>query len=107
MSDREGPGGPLGAIRRKLKALAAVARNAGATPAERETAATLKLRLQRRLDEAGAPKGDWTDGAFRLGKSVKELKKAVAPAAPKGDWTDHARGLGKVFRRGTKRFLSD
>jgi hypothetical protein len=38
---------------------------------------------------------------------AKEMKKTATPARPKGDWTDHARGLGKVFRRGTKRFLSD
>ena len=106
MSDKDGLG-PLAAIRRKLKALTAVTRNPGATAGERANAASLRHRLQRRLDDAGAPKGDWTDGAFRLGRSVKEMKKAAAPAEPKGDWTDHARGLGKVFRRGTRRFLSD
>jgi hypothetical protein len=101
------PPGPLAAVRRKLRALGAVARDAGATAAERTNAASLKHRLQQRLDDAGAPKGDWTDGAFRLGKSVKELRRAVTPAAPKGDWTDHARGLGKAVRRGYKRLLSD
>lgn len=99
--------GPLAAIRRKLRALAAVAGDRGATRAERENAAALKRRLQQRLDEAGAPQGDWTDGAFRLGQRAKEIRKSVAPAATTGDWTDHARGLGKAVRRGYKRYLSD
>jgi len=102
-----GDTGPLAALRRKLKALTAVARDSHATPAERANATSLQHRLQRRLDDAGAPKGDWTDSAYRLGKSVKDLKQAASPAAPKGDWTDHARGLGKVFRRGAKRFFTD
>jgi hypothetical protein len=106
MSDA-GNTGPLAALRRKLKALTAVARDRNATEAERANAASLKHRLQRRLEDAGAPAGDWTDSAYRLGKSVKDLKKAASPAAPKGDWTDHARGLGKAFRRGTKRFFTE
>ena len=99
--------GPLAALRRKLKALTAVTRDPGATEAERANAAALRRRMEQRLDDAGAPAGDWTDNAFRLGRMAKEIKKTAAPAAPKGDWTDHARGLGKLFRRGTKRFLSD
>lgn len=106
MSDKDGPG-PLAALRRKLRALTAVARNPGATAAERANAASLQHRLQQRLNDAGAPKGDWTDHAFRFGRLAKEMKKAAAPAEPKGDWADHARGLGKAFRRGTKRFLPD
>lgn len=102
-----GDTGPLAALRRKLKALTAVARDRNATDSERANATSLKHRLQQRLDAAGAPAGDWTDHAYRLGKSVKDLKKAATPAATKGDWTDHARGLGKAFRRGTKRFLSE
>lgn len=99
--------GPLAAIRRKLKALTAVARDPNATEAERANAASLRHRFQQRLDDAGAPKGDWTDNAYRLGKLTREMKKAAAPAAPKGDWTDHARSLGKAFRRGTKRLFTD
>ena len=77
--------GPLAALRRKLKALTGVARDSHATPAERANATSLQRRLQRRLDDAGAPKGDWTDSAYRLGKSVKDLKQAASPAAPKGE----------------------
>lgn len=105
MSDEKS--GPLAALRRKLKALTAVARDPAATKAERANAASLQHRMQQRLNDAGAPAGDWTDHAFRLGRMAKEIKQTASPAAPKGDWTDHARGLGKVFRRGTKRFLSD
>jgi hypothetical protein len=97
--------GSVADIRRKLRALAALAENAGATEHERTTAAALKARLQQRLKEIGEPAGDWTDNAFRLGRQVKELKKAVSPDRPKGDWTDNAFRLGKALRRGYKKWL--
>jgi hypothetical protein len=43
---------------------------------------------------------------FRLGRGVrqvKELKQTTAPPAPKGDWTDNAFRLGKLFRKGLKK----
>jgi hypothetical protein len=92
-------------IRRKLRAVKALAENAGATEHERANAAALKARLQQRLKEAGEPAGDWTDTVFRLGKRVKEASKAVAPESPKGDWTDNVFRLGKVLRRGYKKWL--
>jgi hypothetical protein len=92
-------------IRRKLRALAALAENAGATEEERATAKTLKARLMQRLKDTGEPAGDWTDGAFRLGRRVKELRTAVSPSSPKGDWTDNAFRLGKALRRGYKKWL--
>jgi hypothetical protein len=103
----KGEPGPLAAIRRKLRALTAVARDPNATDAERANAATLRHRMQQRLDDAGVPKGDWTDNAFRLGRVARDMKKSAAPAGPKGDWTDHARSLGKAFRRGTKRLFTE
>ena len=92
-------------VRRKLRALSALAENAGATEHERANAEALKARLQRRLKEAGEPAGDWTDNAFRLGKQVKELTTAASPASPKGDWTDNAFRVGKALRRGYKKWL--
>jgi hypothetical protein len=97
--------GSVADIRRKLRALSALAQNAGATEHERANAEALKARLQRRLKEAGQPAGDWTDNAFRLGKQVKELTKAVSPRSPKEDWTDNAFRLGKALRRGYKKWL--
>jgi hypothetical protein len=85
--------------------LSALAENAGATEHERANAAALKARLQQRLREAGEPTGDWTDNAFRLGKQLTELRKAVSPASPKDDWTDNTFRLGKVLRRGYKKWL--
>ena len=70
-------------VRRKLRAVSALAENAGATEHERANAAALKARLQQRLKEAGEPAGDWTDNAFRLGKQVKELRKTVSPGRPR------------------------
>jgi hypothetical protein len=99
--------GAFAALRRKLRALAAVARNAGATPTERANAAALKKRLEQRLRDAGAPSGDWSDQAFRLGRRVKDLRKSGPSGAGEGDWTEQARRLGKFVGRGYKKWLSD
>src|SRR5271154_2454594 len=98
---------PLDALRRKLQALAAIARDGAATDAEKANAATLKARLERQLRKAGAPAGDWSDTAFRFGRLVKDLGKSPTPAATKGDWTDHAHRLGKAFRWASKKLGSD
>ena len=92
-------------IRRKLRAVASLAENSGATEHERAAAKVLKARLLQRLKDAGEPAGDWTDNAFRIGKRMKELRNAVSPPSPKGDWTDNAFRLGKALRRGYKKWL--
>jgi hypothetical protein len=99
--------GSVGALRRKLRALASVAGDAGATAPEKANAEALKKRLEQRLREAGAPAGDWTDNAFRLGRWAKEMRKPASPEAAKEDWTDNAHRLGKAFRRSYKKWLSD
>ncbi len=99
--------GSLEAVRRKLRALTAVAGDAGATEHERATAEALKTRLEQQLRKARAPAGDWTDNAFRLGRWAKEIKKSASPGAPSEDWTDNARRLGNVVRRGYKKWLSE
>jgi len=95
------------ALRRKLRAVAAVAQDPAATNHERANAKALKARLRHRLREAGSPTGDWTDNVFRLGRWAKEMRKSTSPASPKGDWTDNAQRLGKALRRGYKNWLSD
>jgi hypothetical protein len=97
--------GSVADIRRKLRAVAALAENAGATEHERANAQALKARLQKRLKEAGEPAGDWTDNAFRLGRRVKELRKAVSPGSPEENWTGNAFRLGKALRRAYKKWL--
>ncbi|MBV8133708.1 MAG: hypothetical protein JO282_14525 [Alphaproteobacteria bacterium] len=99
--------GSVASVRRKLRAVAAVIADPGATEHERANAQTLKARLERRLKEAGAPAGDWTDNAFRLGRWAKELRQSSSPASPKGDWTDNAYWLGKTLRQGYKRWNAD
>ena len=94
------------AVRRKLRAVTAVAEDAGATEHEKANAEALKTRLEQSLREAGAPAGDWTDNLFRLGRRTKVMTKSVSPASPKGDWTDHALRLGKTLRRGYKKWSS-
>jgi hypothetical protein len=97
--------GSVADLRRKLRALTALAENVGATEHERANAKVLQARLERRLRDAGLPAGDWTDNAFRLGRQVKELTQAASPTSPKGDWTDNAFRFGKVLRRGFKKWL--
>jgi hypothetical protein len=97
--------GSVEAIRRKIRALAAVAGDAGATEHERATAEALKARLKQRLNAIDTPAGDWTDNAFRLGRWTKEIRESGSPATPTADWTATAHGLGKAFRRGYKRWL--
>ena len=102
-----GVAGPVAALRRKLRAIGLLAGDSGATEAERENAAAVKIRLEQRLREAEAPAGDWTDKAFRLGQWAREIRKSTSPAATDGDWTDHARRLGKAVRRGYKKWSSE
>jgi hypothetical protein len=101
--------GPLGALRRKLRALAVIAGDSGATAPERENAEALKKRLEDRLraTETRTPAGDWTDHAFRLGQWAKGIRQSGSPSAGQGDLTDNARRLGKAVRRGYKKWLSD
>ena len=98
--------GSVEAVRRKLRALAATARDAGATQQEQATAEALRARLEQRLSEAGVPAGDWTDSAFRLGKWAREMRKSPPIAAPTGDWTEAAHQLGKAVGRGYKKWSS-
>jgi hypothetical protein len=98
--------GSVVSVRRKLRAVAAVIADPASTDNEKANAQTLKARLERRLREAGAPAGDWTDNAFRLGKWAKELTQSSSPKSPKGDWTDNAHRLGKALGRGYKRWSS-
>jgi hypothetical protein len=101
------PIGSVEGVRRKLRAVAALLADKGATEHERVNAAALKERLERRLKAAGEPAGDWTDEAFRLGRLVRGIEQSSSPRSPKGDWTDNALRLGKALRRGYKRWLSD
>jgi hypothetical protein len=105
----DGFNGPLGALRRKLRALAAVAGDSGATAPERENAEALKNRLEDRLRaaEARTPAGDWTDHAFRLGRWAKKVRQSTSPPVGNGDWTDNAHRLGKAVRRGYRKWFSD
>ena len=99
--------GSVGALRRKLRALASVAEDAGATAPEKANAEALKKILEQRLRDAGTPAGNWTDNAFRLGRWAKRMRDSTSPASPKGDWTDRAFRLGKMVGRARKRFPSD
>ncbi len=88
------------AIRRKLRALAAVFLDPAATEHEKANAKLLKGRLETQLSQEEPSEGIWTDIVFRLGRSVKDL---TSPSPPNGDWTDHAFRLGRILRRSFKR----
>jgi hypothetical protein len=99
----------LVSLRRKLRALAAVAGDSGATASERANAEALKKRLEDRLrnTEIRAPTGDWTDHVFRLGRWAREVRQSVSPAIGNRDLTDNAHRLGKAVRRGYKKWFAD
>jgi hypothetical protein len=88
------------AIHRKLRARGAVFLDPAATEHERANAKRLKDRLEGHLDQDAAPEGALTGIMFRLGRGFKEIKSLPAP---KGDWTDHPFRLGRMLRRGFKR----
>jgi hypothetical protein len=94
----DGFAGSVETIRRKLRALAAVAGDSAVTEHERANAEALSARLKQQLRDAGVPAGDWTDGLLRLGRRVKTIKGSAAPASPAGNWTDHAFRLGRALR---------
>jgi hypothetical protein len=88
------------AIRRKLRALAAVFSDPSANANEKANARELKARLEKRLVDEPPSRTVWTGLMFRLGRGVKDL---TSQPAPKGDWTDHAFRLGRMVRKGLKR----
>ena len=98
MSENEGS---VEAIERKLRALALVLADPAATEHEKANARSLKQRLEERLARSAPDKS--ADLLFRLGRVVRDLRQSVEPSAPKGDWTDHAFRLGRLFRRGLKK----
>ena len=89
------------AIHRKLQAIAAVLADPAATEHEKANAVSLKTRLERRLGQKDDSAGASTHILFRLGRAVREVRRP--PSAPKGDWTDHAFRLGRMFRKGFKK----
>jgi hypothetical protein len=92
------------AIRRKLRAIAAILLDPAATENERANARALKMRLEKQLPQSS--EGAWTDVLFRLGRGIrqiKQFKQSVSPPRPKGDWTDNAFRLGRMFRKGLKK----
>jgi hypothetical protein len=98
------------AIRRKLRAIAAVLLDPAITESERANARALEIRLLERLGQGatseGTSAGTWADVLFRLGRGVrqiKQIKRSTAPSSPKGDWTDNAFRLGRLVRRSFKK----
>jgi hypothetical protein len=87
------------AIHRKLRALANVFLDPAATEHEKANANRLSERLEGHLSQDAAPERP-LGIMFRLGRSVKEIKSLPAP---KGDWTDHPFRLGRMLRRGFER----
>jgi hypothetical protein len=84
------------AIRRKLRALAAVSLDPAATEHEKANARVLKGRLETQVCQEATSKKTWAGMMFRLGRSVREI---TSPPPPRGDWTDHAFRLGRLVRR--------
>jgi hypothetical protein len=94
---------PFEAIRRKLRGLAAVVKDAAATEHERANAKALKMVLEKKLGQEGVPSGDWTDVAFRFGRAVREITTATSPPPPISGTSKIAFRLGRALRQGLKK----
>jgi hypothetical protein len=91
------------ALARKLRAIASVLLDPAATEHEKANARALRDRLERRLARVGGgSRSKAVNLMFRLGRAVREVKQSGEHQAPKGDWTDHAFRLGR-FLRGLKK----
>jgi hypothetical protein len=95
---------PVEAIRRKLRGLGAIAKDEAATEHERANAKALKGVLERKLEQEGVPLGNWTDVAFRFGRTVREIKAVTSPPPPIGGTSEIAFRLGRVLRRGLEKW---
>ena len=91
------------AIERKLRAISAVLADPAATAHERANAQALKLRLERQLRAHASQKQQRTDVMFRFGRAIRAIKQSTSAPAPKGDWTDHAFRLGRMLRNGLRK----
>ena len=89
------------AIHRKLRSIAAVLLDPAATEHERTNAEALKLEKQ--LKQEATPEGTRLDIMFRLGRAVKEIKQSTSPSSSNKDWTDQAFRLGRTLRRRFKK----
>jgi hypothetical protein len=98
----------MDAIRRKLRALGAVLDDSGVTEHERANALALKRNLEKKLKEEGAPNGDWTDVAFRTGRTIHHLKTVTASPASITETSSRAAfRVGKLLENGFKKWRSD
>jgi len=91
------------AIERKLRAISAVLADPAATEHERANATALRLRLERQLRAHSSQKRERSDVMFRFGRAIREIKHSTSAPAPKGDWTDHAFRLGRMLRNGLRK----
>jgi hypothetical protein len=94
------------AIRRKLRGLRAVVKDAAATAPERANAKVLKMVLEKKLEQEGVPTGDWTDVAFRFGRTVRKIKTATSPPPPISGTSKIAFRLGRALRQGLQKWRS-
>lgn len=91
-------------VRRKLRGVVAIIRDAGATEHERATARRLKAGLTAKLAEEGVPEGDWSDAVFRFGRAVRRAKRSTAPPESiEGGTAKAAFRLGRALRRAAKK----
>ena len=91
-------------VRRKLRGLVAVIRDAGATEHEQATARRLEAGLKAKLAKEGVPEGDWSDAVFRFGRALRRAKQSTnPPASIEGGTAKAAFRLGRALRRAAKK----
>ena len=87
-------------VRRKLRGVVAIIRDAGATEHERANARRLRAGLTAKLAEEGVPEGDWSDAVFRFGRALRRATQSTAPPVSiKGGTAKAAFRLGRALRR--------
>jgi hypothetical protein len=97
---------PVEAIHRKLRGLGAVVKDAAATEHERANARALKTVLEKKLGQEGVPTGDWTEVAFRFGRTLREMRTATSPPSAISGTSKIAFRLGRALRQGLKKWRS-
>ena len=91
-------------VRRKLRALVTVIKDAGATEHEQANARRLEAKLKAKLTAEGVPEGDWSDAVFRFGRALRRAKQSTAPPESiKGGTAKAAFRLGRALRRAAKK----
>jgi hypothetical protein len=86
-------------LHRRLRAIAAILRDPAATEHEKANAASLKKRLEGKLQPESRPETAWTVLMFRLGRTARTMRQSSSSSSPRNNWEDRAFRLGRALRQ--------